>query len=180
MVGSCRRRGFTLIELLVVIAIIAILMALLVPAVQKVRAAAQQTQCQNNVKQLALAVHNYEGVKKRLPPGINQTNPGAGWGAAPDPGRYYGLNVALFPYIEQKAIYDKLVLNVANPHNTNCVGTNSIGASVIAVLVCPADTAMPPGNVVTSGSLTFGIVSYGGCSGTSATSSTASAMNKDG
>ncbi|MBI3822330.1 MAG: DUF1559 domain-containing protein [Planctomycetes bacterium] len=65
-----RRRGFTLIELLVVIAIIAILIALLVPAVQKVRQASQRVQCQNNLKQVALAFHTYENTRKELPPAI--------------------------------------------------------------------------------------------------------------
>src|SRR5690606_35628741 len=63
------RRGFTLIELLVVIAIIAVLIALLLPAVQQAREAARRTQCKNNLKQLALALHNYENTHRVFPPG---------------------------------------------------------------------------------------------------------------
>ena len=93
-----RRSAFTLIELLVVIAIIAILIALLVPAVQKVREAANRISCTNNLKQLGLAIHNYEGVNKKYPIDMDMSPAlyGLGWG-------YY-----LLPFIEQEALYKQM------------------------------------------------------------------------
>jgi prepilin-type N-terminal cleavage/methylation domain-containing protein/prepilin-type processing-associated H-X9-DG protein len=100
-----RRSGFTLIELLVVIAIIAILIALLVPAVQKVRAAAARSQCQNNLKNIGLALHAYHDVKKHLPPGgASQNAPygnGGSWG--------FSWMVWILPYIEQGPLHNSLM-----------------------------------------------------------------------
>src|SRR6187200_3125649 len=101
---SQRRRppGFTLIELLVVIAIIAILIGLLVPAVQKVREAASRMSCQNNLKQIALAAHNYESSYQKFPPGLNSVN-------------WLSSLTYLLPYVEQDNVFKLIPANELNP-----------------------------------------------------------------
>jgi prepilin-type N-terminal cleavage/methylation domain-containing protein/prepilin-type processing-associated H-X9-DG protein len=175
------RPGFTLIELLVVIAIIAILIALLVPAVQKVRDSATRAQCENNLKQIALAAHSYHDTYKRFPPGLNL--PGqesSGWDSAPDADHYYGLNVALFPFLEQGSLHKQLILDVKDPQAKNCGAPDAPGAQVVPMLICPADGFFPSTYVGTYGNLYFGLTSYGGCSGTSQTSTVANQMALNG
>jgi prepilin-type N-terminal cleavage/methylation domain-containing protein/prepilin-type processing-associated H-X9-DG protein len=123
-----RRSGFTLIELLVVVAILAILMALLIPAVQKVREAASRAMCANNLKQLGIAMHNFHGQSKKLPSGdFNDVN--------------YGPSavVSLLPYVDQKAIRDLYIMTGVSGASPGTASNDIAGAIRIPLLICPSD-----------------------------------------
>jgi prepilin-type N-terminal cleavage/methylation domain-containing protein/prepilin-type processing-associated H-X9-DG protein len=135
---SPNRRGFTLVELLVVITIIGTLVALLLPAVQSAREAARRQQCLNNLKQIGLALHNYENTWSRLPSALmggipNCNDDGLGWG------------VAILPFIEQQALYQKVSANgndgapcaIVNYYNANKQPIPG-GETVLKAYRCPA------------------------------------------
>lgn len=129
------KRGFTLIELLVVIAIIAVLVGLLLPAVQQAREAARRAQCRNNLRQLGLALHNYADAHKTLPPGYvslfdaNGDDTGPGW----------GWNSMLLPQIEQASAYNAINFQVGIEQPAN----QTSRLPVFAVLLCPSDNPAP-------------------------------------
>jgi prepilin-type N-terminal cleavage/methylation domain-containing protein/prepilin-type processing-associated H-X9-DG protein len=132
------RFGFTLIELLIVIAIIAVLIGLLLPSVRRVREAAARTQCQNNLKQLALAVHNYvltEGGKERYLPSGTVANPYL------PPEERLGVFVPLLPYLEQEALFRQLDLTQGSAAGKN----RDVGLTQLKVLSCPGQDAQAPG-----------------------------------
>jgi prepilin-type N-terminal cleavage/methylation domain-containing protein/prepilin-type processing-associated H-X9-DG protein len=129
-----RSAAFTLIELLVVIAIIAVLIGLLLPAVQKVRAAAARIQCSNNLKQIGLACHNYHDANQAFPTQYNSV-------------RYTPWVVQLAPFLEQDPLYQQwqATLTASNPYLAEFQGgTNSLRATVIKTLICPADALPGP------------------------------------
>ncbi len=140
MVRSRSHRGFTLIELLVVIAIIAILIGLLLPAVQKIREAANRMSCSNNLHQLALACHNYNDVNGSLPPavymasGVDRT-----WAS----GQNFGPNWLIFilPYMEQNNLYGPIATSIANYMVTGDSTWRTVRGTNLKNLRCPSDTA---------------------------------------
>ena len=147
-----RRGGFTLIELLVVVAIIGVLIALLLPAVQKVRETSNRVRCLSNLKQMAIAAHHYHDSNGRLPGAVEIS--GAG-------GRYTTLFVELLPFIEQQPLYSQW--NFTNP-GANYTGSPSRAGMAIKTYVCPAAPLEPN----PPASLPYALTTYAGNGGTRA------------
>lgn len=162
-----RKTGFTLVELLVVIAIIGVLIGLLLPAVQMAREAARRVSCQNNSRQLGLAVMNYEGTKKKFPSGYTQSRINANgdvWTGGSTSGfSFQGHSVFYFllPYIEQGNVYDNMDARVMLNNRVTDPTLGRAGA-VIKTFLCASDQLSTQAEPYTSGSTTqyYGMTSY--------------------
>ena len=135
---SARKRGFTLIELLVVIAIIAVLIALLLPAVQQAREAARRTQCKNNLKQLGLAIHNYESTNKLFPRSGESTDESTN----PTVRRFFPVSmfVAVLPYTDQAPVYNAWNFSASYTVTTN----QALAKTKINAFLCPSNASTGP------------------------------------
>jgi prepilin-type N-terminal cleavage/methylation domain-containing protein len=159
------KKGFTLIELLVVIAIIAILISLLLPAVQQAREAARRTQCRNNLKQIGLALHNYHDVHSMLPPG--RMAPGKGQNVPHTPTCWYGWVSPLYhvlPYIDQANLWNSIDHNQTRVRESDgsCMANAFIKGVTVAAFMCPSDPGHVSGVNTNSYRANFGYVVAGG------------------
>ena len=122
-----RRSAFTLIELLVVIAIIAVLIGLLLPAVQRVREAAARVKCQNNLKQIGLGCHNFAAAHGYLPPGL--LGDGPNYNAA-NAGPYVGALAFILPYVEMDSVYKRMTAGDPEPERDQNRRDPVVGGSI--------------------------------------------------
>jgi prepilin-type N-terminal cleavage/methylation domain-containing protein len=135
MKRSAERRGFTLIELLVVISIIGVLIGLLLPAVQKVREAANRLQCENNLHQIGLALHNYHDNFNRFPPGYIDGNKNPASTPDNDVGPGWGWASLLLPYLEQGNVYNQIDFK----QGVGIGGNVTISQQPLTIFQCPSD-----------------------------------------
>ena len=150
------RHGFTLIELLVAIAIIGVLIALLLPAVQAAREAARRMQCTNNLKQMGLALHNYEGSQGMLPPSVVLRSSGAGvvWSNG------WSVHGRILPYAEQGPIFNAINFDLNYEDATN----QTAASSSLGLFLCPSEINPQP-NTTEADLGAFGVTTYGWCMG---------------
>jgi prepilin-type N-terminal cleavage/methylation domain-containing protein/prepilin-type processing-associated H-X9-DG protein len=150
------RTGFSLIELVVVLAIVAVLIGLLLPAVQKARDAAVRTQCLNNLKQIGLALHSYHEAHGQLPPGLMSDD-----GVAPQP--YLSWNARLLPFLEQEPLWREVEAAFEKDRNFLSIPPHTHRATVVAAFACPADPRA--GQPSTKASVRVAFTSYLGVAG---------------
>src|SRR5262245_9169048 len=179
-----RRTAFTLIELLVVMAIIAILIGLLLPAVQKVREAANRMKCANNLKQLGLAVHNYESATGELPAGWLGNSGLPAYTLFPDYYFSWSALAQLNPYLEQTNIYNMMDLlqPIYMPPAFSVTAANQFAVQqVVKLFLCPSDKQQPVSKAY--GEPVIGPTNYAACLGSGTTNGGApfgSPLNTDG
>jgi prepilin-type N-terminal cleavage/methylation domain-containing protein/prepilin-type processing-associated H-X9-DG protein len=142
--SSSKRSGFSLIELLVVIAIIAILIGLLLPAVQKVREAAARMKCQNNLKQLGLALHNHDSTYGRLPAAGVKGGAGAGLSASTFA---FSVQARCLPFVEQENLQKLIDFTQPVLGGSPFGFTNPAGRVIVPLLLCPSDGQSPTANL---------------------------------
>lgn len=161
MIALCRRPGMSLVELLVVLSLISILLALLVPAVQHARAAADRATCQNNLRQIGLALHMYHDGNGAFPPGMSLMSNQSRY-------RFLGWGARLTPYLEQEALWRKIEKAFAyDPNSSDFYDSplqNAILGTPLWILSCPSDPRTPGPSLRAYGLVAF--TSYLGVEGT--------------